>query len=86
MKLNPAHVAVLFLVVRIIAAIGAPLLGVFIDKVRLPLGKYTPCFFNQHDREMKSGFIALLNTDGRGTLKFAKETRSLIKDLGSSSI
>jgi sugar (glycoside-pentoside-hexuronide) transporter len=44
MKLNPAHIAALFLIIRIFDAIIAPFFGAFIDKVKTPWGKYTPWF------------------------------------------
>ncbi|MEH7418612.1 glycoside-pentoside-hexuronide (GPH):cation symporter [Neobacillus drentensis] len=44
MKINPAYIAALFLVIRILDAIIAPLFGAFIDKVKTPWGKYTPWF------------------------------------------
>ncbi|MGO4371098.1 MFS transporter [Paenibacillus sp. 2TAB19] len=44
MKINPAFIAALFLVVRIVDALVAPLFGAFMDKVKTPWGKYTPWF------------------------------------------
>ncbi|MCM3703990.1 MFS transporter [Paenibacillus macerans] len=44
MKINPAYVAVLFLVIRIINAVATPFLGALIDKAKIPWGKYTPWF------------------------------------------
>lgn len=44
MKISPAFVATLFLVVRIFDALFAPLFGALVDKIKTPWGKYTPWF------------------------------------------
>jgi sugar (glycoside-pentoside-hexuronide) transporter len=44
MKINPAFVAALFLVIRFVDALVAPLFGAFLDKISTPWGKYTPWF------------------------------------------
>lgn len=44
MKISPAFVATLFLVVRIFDALFAPLFGAMVDKIKTPWGKYTPWF------------------------------------------
>lgn len=44
MKISPAFIATLFLVVRIFDAVVAPFFGALIDKIRTPWGKYTPWF------------------------------------------
>jgi len=42
MKINPGFVAVLFLVVRVLDAVLTPVLGLIMDKVTTPWGKYKP--------------------------------------------
>ncbi|OCT12236.1 H+-glucitol symporter [Paenibacillus pectinilyticus] len=44
MKINPAFIAGLFLVVRIVDAVAAPFFGAMMDKITTPWGKYTPWF------------------------------------------
>lgn len=44
MKINPAFVASLFLVVRVFDALFAPFFGALVDKMKTPWGKYTPWF------------------------------------------
>ncbi|WP_139991502.1 MFS transporter [Paenibacillus paridis] len=44
LEINPAYVAGLFLVARVIDAILVPVFGVFVDKVTTPWGKYVPYF------------------------------------------
>ncbi|MCR8660597.1 MFS transporter [Paenibacillus endoradicis] len=44
MKISPAIVATLFLVVRIFDALLAPLFGAMVDRIKTPWGKYTPWF------------------------------------------
>lgn len=44
MKINPAYVAGLFLVARIISAASVPVFGIVVDKVTTPWGKYVPWF------------------------------------------
>lgn len=44
MKINPAFVASLFLVVRVFDALFAPVFGALVDKMKTPWGKYTPWF------------------------------------------
>ncbi|WP_337101802.1 MFS transporter [Paenibacillus sp. YIM B09110] len=44
MKIDPAFVAALFLMIRFVDALIAPLFGALLDKIRTPWGKYTPWF------------------------------------------
>ncbi|RRJ64628.1 H+-glucitol symporter [Paenibacillus oralis] len=44
MNLNPAFVASLFLVVRVVNALATPFFGALLDRIKLPWGKYTPWF------------------------------------------
>ena len=44
MKIDPAYVAVLFLVTRIAAAIISPVFGLVVDKISTPWGKYKPWY------------------------------------------
>ncbi|WP_419872429.1 MFS transporter [Candidatus Pristimantibacillus sp. PTI5] len=44
MKINPAFIAALFLIVRFVDALIAPLFGALLDKISTPWGKYTPWF------------------------------------------
>lgn len=44
LKINMAYVATLFLVVRVVDAILAPMFGILIDKISTPWGKYKPWY------------------------------------------
>lgn len=85
MKISPAFVAGMFLVIRILDAILAPVLGAFMDRVTTPWGKYRPWFIFLGVPFAITGWLTFtdFNLSPTGSLVYAIVTYTIYSVIGA---